>query len=102
MAKVNLSRIAAARSLLGDDVFFPLDTLATGTNYVDESWKSAENLFCQQLRVILIHRLLEACYVQWVMYDDAFTFSDLRGARGKGRNSDGGVRIANFVRSCLP
>jgi len=83
-------------------MFFPLDTLAKGTNYVDDFWKSAENLCCQQLRVILIHRLLEGCYVQQVMYDDAFAFSDLRSADGKGRNSDGGVRIANFVRSCLP
>ena len=99
-----LKSIFQESQLLGhcsEIMFFPLDTLAKGTNYVDEFWKSAEKLCFQQLRVILIDRLLEGCYVQRVM-DHAFAFSDLGSARGKGRNSDGGVRIANFVRSCLP
>jgi hypothetical protein len=82
-------------------MLFPLDTLAKGTNYVDEFWKLAGKLSCQQLRLILIDRLLDGCYVQLVM-DHAFAFCGLGSARGKGRNSDGGVRIANFVRSCLP
>ena len=82
-------------------MFFQLDTLAKGTNCIDESWKSAGKPSCQQQRVILIDRLFEGSYVQRLM-DHIFAFSDLGIARGKGRNSDGGVRIANFVRSCLP
>jgi hypothetical protein len=100
-----LKSISQESQLLGhcsEMMVFPLDTLAEGTNYVDEFSKSAENLCCQQLWVILIHRFLEGCYVQRVKYDDAFAFSGLGSARCQSRNSDAGVRIANFVRSCLP
>jgi hypothetical protein len=82
-------------------MLFPLDTLAKGTKYVDVFWKLAGKLSRQQLRLILIDKLLDGCYVQRVM-DHAFAFFDLGSARGKGGNSDGGVRIADFVRSCLP
>ena len=84
-----------------ETMLFPLVMLAKGTNCIDEFWKSAEKLSCQQLKVIRIDRLLGGCYVQQAMYH-AFSFSDLGSACGKGRNSDRGVRIANFVRSCLP
>ena len=100
-----LKSVSQESQLLGhcsEMMVFPLDTLAEGTNYVDEFSKSAENLCCQQLWVILIHRFLEGCYVQRVKYDDAFAFSGLGSARCQSRNSDGGVRIANFARSCLP